>query len=83
MKNNQTSVSNAERETPTLGSMDKTRNLFLALSVDLRAGILFENLFLALSVDTRVGIIRSASETNVRFYLSRLQHAVTNRWLIY
>ena len=55
-KNNQTLVSDADQEIPTFGSTDNAGN-----SVNLVSGII-----LLLSV----GISRSASETDVRFYLS-------------
>ena len=57
-KNNQTSVSDADREIPTLGSADNVRNSVTS--------------FPALSVYPRVGISLSESETDVRFYLSHL-----------
>ena len=52
-KNNQTSVSNADREIPTLGSTDNAGN-----SVNLVYDII---------PYPRIGISRSASETNDRF----------------
>ena len=60
-KNNQTSVSDADREIPTLGSADNAGNSVTS--------------FPALSADPRVGISLSASETDVRFYL-RIQCCV-------
>ena len=50
-KNNQISVSDADREIPTFGSTNNARNLV--------------NLVSALSVDPRVGISWSASEKDV------------------
>ena len=61
MKNNQTSVSDADREIPTRGSTDNAGNPVPETRY---------TSFPALSVDPRVGISRSASETDVRFYLS-------------
>ena len=54
-KNNQTSVSDADGEIPTLGSMDNAGNLVNHIS--------------ALSVYLPVGISLSALVTNGRFYL--------------
>ena len=54
-KNNQTSVSDADREIPTLGSTDNARN-----SVNLVSGI---NRY------PRFGISLSESKTDDRFYL--------------
>ena len=55
-KNNQTLVSDADQEIPTLGSTDNAGN-----EVNLVSGIILL---------PSVGISRSASETDVRFYLS-------------
>ena len=55
-KINQSSVSNADQEIPTLGSTDNAEN-----SVNLVSGIILYS---------RVGISRSASETNDRFYFT-------------
>ena len=56
-KNKETSVSDVDREIPTLGSTNYTGN-----SV---------NFVSALSVYPRIGISRSASETDDRFCLSK------------
>ena len=55
-QNNQTSISDADREIPTLGSTDNAGN-----SV---------NSFPALSVYPRVGFSLSEAETDDRFYFS-------------
>ena len=55
-ENNQSSVSNADREIPTLGSTDNAGNS--------------DSLFSGITVYPRVGLSRSASETDDRFYLS-------------
>ena len=57
-KNNQTLVSDADPEIPTLGSTIMPEMRFTE--------------FPALSVYPRVGISLSASETDVRFYLSQI-----------
>ena len=54
-KNNQTLVSNADQEIPTLGSTDNARDLVNLVSSTIRY--------------PRIGVSQSASETNVRFYL--------------
>ena len=59
--NNQSSVSNADREIPTLGSTDNAGNEV--------------NLVPALSVYPRFGIALSASETDDRFYLYHIDNA--------
>ena len=59
-KNNQTSVSDADRKILTLGSTDNAGNLVTS--------------FLALSVKPCVEISLSASETNDRFYFSLMSY---------
>ena len=73
MKNNQSSVSDADQEIPTLGSTD---NLVSGIIPREPSGqrIMPEMRFIsfpALSVYPRVWISRSASKTNYRFYLSQ------------
>ena len=58
-KDNQTSISDADREIRTLGSTENAGN-----SVNLVSGII--------GLPHRVGISRSASEFDVRFYLSKI-----------